>query len=411
MAQIALSLNLRRLLKKIEDAKGEAAIAAFSELPKDLDDEALLQALLPFTSRQDLSSALATAIMRKDIKDYSQLSQAVVTQWTSSIIKNLSEQEVQNYSRWFLYGSYRAELLHPQNAELAPFIHVLSNLMQTDPNNILEWFQNYFFLFDCWVAAMTDEQIQNISPTLSTQLSENNLIKLFSMLSDLPNYDRSRGGPLPALPWLRLINTLWQSQIPVLENVACAFIKGWKVDSDDTSVLDQMIKILDHAPSDTKSHVKAGLFRFSTPFIQYLAKNPLKNPIFDPVTCYQIVNRSEPDTTYDATKWALQYADPAKLCDLVNAVTEDVVKGTSSVLRRFPAFFLLVDSLCKAWENTHDQRKADLASAVHTLGRHWSLYRPQFEREATAESQSHYFTSNADIVEASLGKVLARTLV
>lgn len=410
MSQIALSLNLRRLIKKIEDSEGDIAALAFAELPKDFDNAGLLQALLPVISgRVDLLKLGLESIKRKSFNHYSEPVQTILIAWAEETQKTLAKDDQLQLTKWVLSDLYRAELMHPGNSLLAPFTLALTDLMHADANAMLVWFQSDFYLFDIWVATISNEQMLGICPVLATQLHEENLIRLFDMLSELPNYDRPRGGPLPHKPWLGFIKILWQTNLPVLENVACSFIKGWRVDRDDSDVFDLMLETLAQAPSETKSHFKAGLFKFSTLFIQHLAKQSL-HPTFDPVTSYQIVNRAEPDTTFEAAKWALQCADTGKLCDLVNAVTEDVVKGTSSVLRRFPAFFLLVGSLCKSWEDTHDQRKADFAKVVHTLGRHWSLYRPQFEREAAAEGQTHYFTSNAELVESSLGKVLSRTL-
>ena len=410
MTQVALSLNLRRLIKKIEESSDEAALEAFAELPRDLDNEALLQSLLPVVSpRATLIKQIISLLKNRSLKDYSQPVQEIICTWADAHLMTLAKDDALGFTKWVLNGFYRAEEMHPGNKKFIAFTNAMTDLVRADGNSMLLWLGHDFMLFDIWVATMSDEQIASICPQLAAHLNEENLIRLFSMLSDMPSYERSRGGHLPHKPWLNVIRHIWLSELPVLENVACAFIKGWRVDTDDNDVTAQMFSILAATPDELKSHVKAGLFKFSKPFIQHLAKKS-EYPNFDPVTSYQIVNRAEPDTTYDATKWALQFAETSKLSDLVNAVTEDVVKGTSSVLRRYPAFFLLVESLCKSWEEAFDARKTDYVKAVHSLGRHWSLYRPQFEKEAVAEDQTHYFSSNAELVEQTLGKVLARTL-
>jgi hypothetical protein len=410
MTQTTLSLALRRLIKKIEESSDEAALEAFAELPRDLDSEALLQALFPVVSpRATLIKQLISLLKNRSLKDYSQPAQDVICNWADTHLMTMPKDDALSFTKWVLNDFYRADEMHPGNKKFNAFTNAITDMVRADSNNMLLWLGEDFKLFDIWVATMSDEQIASISPDLAAHLKEDNLIRLFSMLSDMPSYERSRGGNLPHKPWLSVIRHIWQSQLPILENVACAFIKGWRVDTDDNDVTAQMFSILAATPEELKSHVKAGLFKFSKQFIQHLAKKS-EYPAFDPVTSYQIVNRAEPDTTYDATKWALQFAETPKLSDLVNAVTEDVAKGTSSVLRRYPAFFLLVESLCQSWEETHDAKKNDYVKAVHSLGRHWSLYRPQFEKEAAAEDQTHYFSSNAELVEQTLGKVLARTL-
>jgi hypothetical protein len=98
--------------------------------------------------------------------------------------------------------------------------------------------------------------------------------------------------------------------------------------------------------------------------------------------------------------------DPAKLPMMVDVVSSLIAANKGSVLRRFPAFFLMAGQLHDMWEKNES---AEIAEAMKRLARYWTSCREQFQREAEAESQGHYFTSNAELVEKHMGKVLART--
>ena len=400
-----IPLGIRRLLKKIEEAPADQFKVLFKELPRAGEDLALFQAVLGLSVRVEVLPHVFEYISWIDAERCDEAHFAAVVSWANEFAGGFDRELFLKYTGWILRRVYKASDISPGNPNTLALVRGLSAWFAAEPEKALVYFKSENWVFDLWIASLMAEERGKIA-VRAIEIPESSLTEFFKLLADQHSHDRGRGGDLPDRPWLAMMREVWTAAKGTPDKVARCFIPGWRSrNSDDTGIADLMCELLDTAEEPLRSHMKAAMYSYIVPFTQYLAKKNAK-PVFDPVVCFVVANTAAPDELYGATKWAMDMADPAKLPIMVDVVAAFIAGTKSSVLRRFPAFFLMAGQLHIMWD--HDE-SPEVAEAMKRLARYWTSCREQFQREADAEGQTHYFSSNAEEVEKHMGKVLVRT--
>ena len=401
-----LSLALRRLLKKIQESPVDQLKPLFRELPPaDESTPELFSAVLALTARTDLASFVFSYIERTDADRYTQDHFERVVSWADEYGSGFDESLFKKYVDWLMRRVYKGNEMKPENANTRFVVKRFTAWFGNSATDVLSYFSSESRVFDLWIACSKSDEKISIAHSAVT-LDDAQLLGFFNLLANQHSQERSRGGLLEDRPWLEITRLIWDDAKQSGGKIAKAFIRAWRHhNSDETGITDFMFEMIDKAEEPLRSTMKAAMYSFAVPFTQYLAKKSA-TPLFDPVLCFVIVNSAAEDEMYGAVKWAMEMADPTKLPTMIDVVVALIANSKGSVLRRLPSFFLMAGQLHDLWEQS---KSAEAAEAMKRLARYWTSYREQFQKESVAEQQSHYFSSNAELVEEKMGKVLVRT--
>lgn len=411
-----IPLNVRRLIKRLGDEADSITDAELAEAWKVFEDEResldLFKTVLILGTHPRYVPKTIKFVTNRSLEAYEADFQREFLNWCHQIGQKLTVDQFRQIVDYGLVFLLQAENPNADNPDLRWLVDRLLAWSQQAPEESLLYLTSYLGIFDLFVTACTDEDAKELVG-ICLQSGEENILKFLRMLAEQHQNDRSRGWDQPThplrqlKPWLRFLRAFWSADDKQLPIIARCFILTWRnADVEATGIVDFMLSLIASSAEPLKSTIKAALYSFATPAGVQFARST-SQPIFDPIVCFVVVFSAVPDEIYGAAKWAIQFGDETRFVELADVVTAVTISSRESVLRRFPPFFLLVHEFYDRWTARETPiAVVNATNALVKLAKLWAQHRAQMEREADAEQQSHYFSSNAELIDKKLGQFL-----